>query len=187
LKGKEDGHFPATIRSEKSSPMKIRSSKRFGKSLSMNIGSLKIFGKPLSMRIRALNRAFGKIRFCLIYELVRDGQERMAIMRNYRVLLAVEVFTMTITNTCTASVALFMVKSRSFTGEIDDIECLHNDVLIHHRVVNGSSFKYNLAGRILKLDVDFQPARQAKIKVVLKETYEYHEYGPVFYRVNSFA
>jgi hypothetical protein len=64
---------------------------------------------------------------------------------------------------------------------------LHNDVLRHYCVKNGYHFKCNLNDKILKLDVDIQLFRQAKIKVVLKEADEYHEYGPVFHRVNSFA
>jgi hypothetical protein len=143
-------------------------------------------GKPLSMKISASRKGIGPIRCCLIYEVARDGQKRMEIMRNYRVFLAIEVFSTTNTNVCTASAVLFMVKSHSFTGEIDDMERLHDDILRHYCVRNGS-FKYNLAGRILKLDIDFRPDKQAKIKVVLKETEKYHEYGPIFYRADRFA
>jgi hypothetical protein len=159
LKGKEDGHFSAAIRP----------------------------GRSLTMTVKASKWGMGKVRCYLIYELVRDKHERMPLMRNYRTFLAIEVYNMTITNTRTASATVFMVKSRRFTGEMDDVEWLHNDVLKHHCVKNNTSFKYNLAGRVLKLDVDFQPDKQAKIKVVLSETDELHKYGPVFHRANSFA
>jgi hypothetical protein len=139
------------------------------------------------MKVKASGMGLGKIRCYLVYELVRDGHERMPMMRNYRTFLAIEVFSTTITKSCIASTAIFMVKSRRFIGERDDVEWLHNDILKHHRVKNGSTFKCNLAGQVLKLDVDLQPAKQAKIKVVLKETDEPYEYGPVFHRANSFA
>jgi hypothetical protein len=139
------------------------------------------------MKVKASKKGMGRIRCYLIYELVRDGHERMPIMRNYRTFLAVEVFSTTITNTCTASATLFMVKSSRFTGEIDDVEWLHTDILKHHRVENGTSFKYNLAGQVLRLDVDFQPDRQARIKIVLREIDEHYKYGPAFHRANSFA
>jgi hypothetical protein len=138
------------------------------------------------MKIRTKG-IIGRVSGCLIYELVRVGQKRMPIMRNYRIFFAIWVFSTTFINACTASVAVFMVKSLRFVGEADDVEWLRNDVLRHHRVKNDTSFKYNLAGKVLKLDVTFQPGKEAKIKVVIKETNEYHEYGPVFHRANNFA
>jgi hypothetical protein len=139
------------------------------------------------MRIKASMNGLGKIRCYLTYELVRNGQERLPTMRSYRTFLAIEVFSTTITRTCAASAAVFMVKSRRFTGEIGDVEWLHDDVLKHHRVKNGSSFRCNIGGQVLRLDVDFQPDKRAKIKVVLRETDEHYNYGPVFHRANNFA
>jgi hypothetical protein len=159
LEGKEDDRFSATVRS----------------------------GKPLLMKIIASNNGIGAFRCCLIYELVKDGQERMAIMRNYRAFFALEVSSTTTTNACTALAAIFMIKDRRFTGGIDDVDWLHNDVLRYYRVKNDSSLKWNLADRILELDAYAQPDRQAKIKVVLKETKEHHQYSPAFHRVNNFA
>jgi hypothetical protein len=159
LKGKEDGRFSATIRS----------------------------GESLSMKIRASNNVIRSIECCLIYELARDGRERMTMIGNYRTFLAIEVSSTPITNTYTASAAVFMVKSRRFTGEVDDVKCLYNNILRYYRVKNDSSFKYNLAGRILKLDIAFLTDKQVIIKFALKKTNEYHEYGPVFHRVDKFA
>jgi hypothetical protein len=123
----------------------------------------------------------------LMCELVRDGQERLPMMRNYRTFLAIEVFSAAVINTCTVLAAVFMVKSSRFTGEMDDAEWLHDDILRYHYVKNGFSFKCNLAGQVLQLDVNFQPDRRAEIKIVLKEIDEHYEYGPVFHRANSFA
>jgi hypothetical protein len=158
LEGKRNGRFSATIRP----------------------------GKLLSMKIGSSKKNIGPIRCCLTYELVKDGQEYMAMMGNYRAFLAIEVFSTTIVNACTVSAVVFIVKDRAFAGEIDDVEWLHDDVLRHYCVGNGS-FKYNMAGRILELDITFQPDRQARIKVVLKETNKYHEYGPLFHRAGRFA
>jgi hypothetical protein len=81
-----------------------------------------------------------------------------------------------IANACTASAAVFMIKDCRFTGGIDDVKCLRNNIIKCYNVENGS-FKYHLVSRILKLDVTFQSDRQAIIKVVLKETNEYHKYS----------
>jgi hypothetical protein len=144
-------------------------------------------GMFASMKVKASKNGRGRIRCYLVYELVRDGRRRRAIMRNYRAFLAIVLFSTTITNNCAASAAVFMVKDRYFKGEIDDVDWLYNDVLRHHRIENGSSFKCNLAGQVLTLDVGFRPDRQARIKVMLKETEEHLKYGPVFHRANYFA
>jgi hypothetical protein len=160
LKGKEESRFPLTI-----GP-----------------------GKHASTIISASMNRIGRIRCYLMYELVRNGRERMMIMRNYRAFLAIEVFSTTITKNCTASATVFIVKDPKFTGDRRDVDWLHIDVLKHCRVENGSSsLKCNLAGQVLKLDVDFKSDRQARIKVVLKKTNEHYEHSPLFHRANSFA
>jgi hypothetical protein len=143
--------------------------------------------KSLSMKIRASKKGMGRIRCYLIYELVRNGQEHISIMRNYRVFLAIKMYYKNITHTCTASVAMFMVKSCRFTGDTNEVKRLYDDILKHYHVKNFSFFKCNLAGRILELNVDIQPLKQSRIDVVLKETDKYYEYGPIFHRANSFA
>jgi hypothetical protein len=145
------------------------------------------YEETLRMKVEGSMIDLEKIRCYLIYELVRDEHERMLMMRNYRIFLAIEVFSTTDAYRCIVSAALFMVKSCRFTGEIDDVAWLRNDILKHHHVKYNSSFKYDLPDQILKLDLDVEPGRETKINVVLMGTDEYCEYGPIFHRANSFV
>jgi hypothetical protein len=115
------------------------------------------------------------------------GQERMPVMKTQRAFIAAEVYSATLSKECTTSAVVFMVKSSRFTGDINDVDWLHKDLLRHHIVQGARTFEFNINGRLLEMVVEVGDGKSTSINVKLRETRKYIEYIPVFHRVNSFA
>jgi hypothetical protein len=130
-----------------------------------------------------------RIRCYLVYELVLKGQERMPIMKNQRTFIAAEVYSRTFSKKPTVSAVVFMVKSSRFTGDNDDVDWLHDDILRHHIIQGGieKSFKFNINGRLLQMNVTLNDANPTRVNIVLRSDREYVRYTPIFHRTNAFA
>jgi hypothetical protein len=144
-------------------------------------------GHEEKMNVKASSILRKQLRCYLIYELVLKNQDRMPIMKNQRVFLAVEVYSETSSAERTTSAVVFAVKSSRFTGDNDDADWLHKDLLRHHVIQDKKIFRFNINGRWLEMVVNIEGKDPARIKVELKSIDEYIKYGPVFHRANAFA
>jgi hypothetical protein len=129
----------------------------------------------------------GQLHCYLVYELVLRGQERMPIMKNQRAFLAVEVYSEMFSKKCTASAALFTVKSSRFTGDSDGIERLHKDLLQYHIIQDRKTIRSNINGQIVEMIASLKDANPTRINIDLRNIRNHVEYGPVFHRANAFA
>jgi hypothetical protein len=111
----------------------------------------------------------------------------MPMMKNQRAHIAVEVYSATLSTKCTASAAVFMVKSSRFTGDKCDVDWLHKDILRHRIIQNTKDFKFNINGLLLEMVVTFNDTNPTRISIELKNIREYIKYAPVFHRANAFA
>jgi hypothetical protein len=80
-----------------------------------------------------------------------------------------------------------MAKSGRFTGDKSDVEWLHDDLLRHHVVQGIRTFKFNINGRLLQMNVTHEDTDITRIKIELRDDREYTKYAPVFHRANAFA
>jgi hypothetical protein len=145
-------------------------------------------GKQHRAIIKASNMfSKGKIRCYLVYELVLKDQERIPIMKNQRAFIAVEVYSEQSSTKCTVSAVVFMVKSSRFTGNIDNVDWLHKDLLQYHVVEGRKTFKFNINGRLLEMNVELEDTSAVRVNVGMKSISEHIKYAPVFHRANTFA
>jgi hypothetical protein len=129
----------------------------------------------------------GQLHCYLVYELALKNQERMPIMKNQRAFLAIEASSEASSKKYTVSVVAFMVKNSQFTGDLDDIDWLHMDLLRHHIIRNKRIFRFNINGRLLGIFVELEDKSPSCIKVELRSIRKYVKYTPVFHRTNAFA
>jgi hypothetical protein len=129
----------------------------------------------------------GQLHCYLVYELVLKGQERMPIMKNQRAYIAVETSSEASSKKLTVSVVVFMVKSSQFTGDSNDVDRLHKDLLQYHIIRNRRISRFNINGRLLEMFVELVDASPVCINIRLKSIRKYIKYGPVFHRINEFA
>jgi hypothetical protein len=132
------------------------------------------FENEASVKVKAEHIIAGSIDCCLVYEIVRRGDESEPLMEwNYQVFIAVRVFARPIMNKYKASVVIFRAKRGRFTGSEDDIKQL-KEVTLRKRLVNNTylfecGFKdWYYYSWNLRLEVVFQPGKQAIIEVTLK-------------------
>jgi hypothetical protein len=142
--------------------------------------------ESLSTMIRS-KHAIGRIKCCIVYELFDAENQTTPLWREYRVFLAVQVFTEPFSDENKATAILFKIKDSTFSGERKGIEDLHKDILQYnmrrpHRVA-----VWNLDGQALLLDSRFDFSVPASIKVVLERSQQHIEHDPIFHRTGAFA
>jgi hypothetical protein len=151
-KGKEDGNFSTMILPKRSA----------------------------SVKVKASHILVGRVKCCLVYELIDQRNESKPIMGFHQVFIAVRVSVRPFIN-YKASAATFMARNERFTGNEDDMKRLKRNILQEHLVNNTYSFICDIKGRTLRLKASFHPGRQANIEVTLEETTGRIDNGPVPY------
>jgi hypothetical protein len=134
-----------------------------------------------STRFRALMSSAGCIECCLVYELIDQRNERVPIMANHQVFVAVRGLIVPLTSRCKASTAMFMARRGQFTGSENDIRRLKNRILRGHLVNNTYSFKCAIVGRTLRLEAVFQSGRKSILDTMLDETIGHINNCPVLF------
>jgi hypothetical protein len=137
--------------------------------------------RSTSVKVRASHMVAGRVKCCLVYELIDQRNEHKSIMDYHQVFIAVKVSVKPLINSYKASAVMFMTKSGQFTGSEEDMKRLKEGILQEHLVKNTYSFICDVKGQTLKLKAVFRPGRQAKIEVTLEETTGRIENGPVLY------
>jgi hypothetical protein len=129
-----------------------------------------------SVKVKAMYMITGSIECCLVYELI--GQRKSEPVMEDQVFIAVRVFARSFTSSYAVSAVMFSAKRGRFTGKEDDIKRLKEDILQKH-FKNLYSFECTIKDQTLKLEVVFQPGRQASIVVTLMEAIKYTDKKPV--------
>jgi hypothetical protein len=122
----------------------------------------------------------GRIKCCLVYELVDQRSESKPLIEFYQVFIAVRVLIIPFTSNYKASAVVFMARKDQFTGSEKDMKRLKKGILREHLVNNTYSFKCAIRDRTLRLKASFSPGRQANIEVILEETDKHTDKRPVF-------
>jgi hypothetical protein len=152
-KGEKDDNFSATILPKRSALINVKASRMIA----------------------------GRIKCCLVYELVDQRNESKALIEFHQVFIAVRVSSRPLTNNYKASAVMFMARKDQFTGSKDDMKQLKRSVLGKHLVSNTYSFTCNIRGQTLKLKAVFHPGKHASIEITLEETVGRVENGPIPY------
>jgi hypothetical protein len=130
------------------------------------------------VKVKASRMLAGRMKCCLVYELVDQRNENKPIMGYHQVFIAVRVSVRPFIN-YKASAVMFMARKGQFTGSKDDIKRLKRKILREHLVNNEYSFKCVIRDQTLRLKASFHPGRQASIKVTLEEIVGRVANGPV--------
>jgi hypothetical protein len=152
-KGKKDGDFGTTILPRRSTSIKVKAS-----------------------RILA-----GRIKCCLVYELVDQKNENKSITDYHQVFIAVKVSIKPLINSYKASVVMFRAKKNQFTGSKEDMKRLKKGILQKHLVNNTYSFIYTIRDQMLRLKTVFHPGRHTSIEITLEETDKRTDKRPVLF------
>jgi hypothetical protein len=133
------------------------------------------------VKVKAANTVAGRLECCLVYELVDQRDESKPLMEDHQVFIAVRLFAKSLTNSYTASAAMFSVKRGRSTGKEDDIKRLKEDILQKHMINNLYSFECTIKDQTLRLEAVFQPGKQTSIVVTIKETIKYTDERPILF------
>jgi hypothetical protein len=131
------------------------------------------------VKVKASHMLTGRIKCCLVYELIDQRNESKPLIEFYQVFIAVRVVIIPPANKYKASTIMFMAKKDQFTGSKEDMKRLKKGILREHLVNNEYSFICDIRGQTLKLKAAFRPGRRAIIDVTLEETTGRVENGPV--------
>jgi hypothetical protein len=133
------------------------------------------------VKVKTSHLLAGRIKCCLVYELVDQRNEGKPIMGFHQVFIAVRVFARPLINKYKASAVMFMVREGQFTGSKEDMKRLKKGILREHLVSNTYSFKCTIRDQTLRLKALFRPGKRAGIEVTLEETTGRIDNGPVPY------
>jgi hypothetical protein len=133
------------------------------------------------VKVKASHILAGRIKCCLVYELVDQKNENEPIMGHHQVFIAVRVIIIPLIKKYKASAVMFMARKDQFTGSKDDMKRLKKSILREHLVNNTYSFLCDIKGQTLRLKASFHPGRHASIEVTLEEIAGRIENGPVPY------
>jgi hypothetical protein len=132
-----------------------------------------------SVKVKASNMLAGRIKCCLVYELVDQRSEGKPIMGYYQVFIAVRVSAKPLFNSYKASAVMFMARKDHFIGKKEEMNRLKKGILQEHLVNNTYSFICVVRDQTLRLKAVFRPGRQASIEVTLEEIVGRINNGPV--------
>jgi hypothetical protein len=135
--------------------------------------------RSTSIKVKAKHVIVGRIKCCLVYELIDQRSEDKPIMEYHQVFIAVRVVIIPLVNKYKASAVMFMARKGRFTGSKVDMKRLKKGILREHLVKNTYSFVCDIRGRILRLKALLHPGRQASMEVTLEETVGRIDNGPV--------
>jgi hypothetical protein len=135
--------------------------------------------RSASVKVKASHMIAGRIKCCLVYELIDQRNENKPVMGFHQVFIAVRVSVRPLIKKYKASAVMFMAGKGQFTGSKEDMKRLKRDILRENLVNNTYSFKCAIRDRTLRLKAMFRPGRQASIDVTLEETDGHTDNGPV--------
>jgi hypothetical protein len=135
----------------------------------------------ISTKVKASHIIAGRIKCCLVYELVDQKSESKSLVEFHQVFIAVRVSAKPLIKKYKASAVMFMAKDGQFTGSKGNMKRLKDGILRDHLVNNTYSFICAIKGQTLKLKAVFHPGRQANIEVTLEETIGRVNSGPIPY------
>jgi hypothetical protein len=138
--------------------------------------------RSVSIKVKASHMIAGRIKCCLVYELVDQKNENKPIMGYHQVFIAVNVIIIPFTNNYKAFVVMFMARKGQFTGSEEDMKRLKEVILREHLVNNAYSFRCTIKDQTLRLKALFRPGRQTCIEVILEETDKYANKRPVLFK-----
>jgi hypothetical protein len=133
------------------------------------------------IKVKASHMIAGRIRCCLVYELIDQRNEHKPIVEYHQIFVAVRVSTNPFIKKYKASAAIFMARKGLFTGSKDNMKQLKRRVLQEHLVNNAYSFICTIRDQTLRLKVVFHPGRHASIEVTLEETDKHTNKRPVLF------
>jgi hypothetical protein len=145
-----------------------------------NFSTMILPKKSASVKVRASHIIAGRIKCCLVYELVDQKNESKPIMGFHQVFIAVRVSVKPLINSYKASAVMFMARKDQFTDSKDNMKRLKG-ILQKHLVNNTYSFICDIKGQTLRLKAVFRQGRQASIEVTLEETTGHVDNGPIPY------
>jgi hypothetical protein len=134
-----------------------------------NFSTMILPKRSTSVKIRASHMFFGRIKCCLVYELVDQRNESKPIMGNHQLFIAVRVIVIPF-NKYKASAVIFTERKGQFTGKKEEIKRLKEGILREHLVNNTYSFICTIKNQPLRFRAVFHSGRQASIEVTLEET-----------------
>jgi hypothetical protein len=137
--------------------------------------------RSTSVKAKAAHMLAGRVKCCLVYELIDQRNESKPLIEFHQVFIAIRVIIIPLINKYKASAVIFMARKCQFTGSKDNMKRLKRGILREHLVNNAYSFKCNIRDQILRLKSVFHPGRQASIEVTLEETVGHADNGPVPY------
>jgi hypothetical protein len=129
----------------------------------------------------------GRTKSCIVYELANFTNPTIPLWLEYRVFLAVQVFTKPFSDKNKATAILFKIKDRKFDGGKNAIEELHKDVLQHSMRRPHRAAIWNLDGQALLLKPKFEFNVPASVEVTLEQSNLNIEHDPIFHRTGTFA
>jgi hypothetical protein len=130
------------------------------------------------VKFKALLLSYGDVECCVVYELVNQRNESKPIMEDYQVFIAVMASATLFVKKCKVLAAIFMARNGQFAGSKDDMKRLKESISQEHLINN--TYICSIKDQTLRLKAVFHP-RQASIKIILEETIEHVENGPVLY------
>jgi hypothetical protein len=133
------------------------------------------------IKVKTSHMMAGRIKCCMVYELIDQRNENKPVMGDYQVFIAVRVFAMPLIKKYSASAVIFMARKGQFTGSKDNIKQLQKRILRNHMVNDTYSFECAIDGQTLRLKALFHPGKRASIEVTLEETDEHIDKKPIPY------
>jgi hypothetical protein len=136
--------------------------------------------RSVSIKVKASHMIAGRIKCCLVYELVDQKNESKSIMEYHQVFIAVRVLVIPFKK-YKASAVMFMARKYQFTGSKYDMKRLKKGILRDNLVNNEYSFMCDIKGQTLRLKALFHPGWKTSINVTLEETVGRISNGPILY------
>jgi hypothetical protein len=152
-------------------------------------------GDKMLITIKSLKPATEIARGCIVYELSFKNKN-IPMRRGYRIFLAIESFAASESGQKHVAACLFVVKDRRFSGEHEEVEWLHKDILQYHMQAGDNSPKWRLGEVTLALEIkSFRiesthdtRERYSKVTVVVKKDENPRYYKDLFFhRTTRFA
>jgi hypothetical protein len=138
--------------------------------------------RSASVKVKASHMLSGRIKCCLVYELIDQRNESKPLIEFHQVFIAVRVFANPLFNKYRVSTVVFMVRKGQFTGSKDDMKQLEKSILQEHLVNNTYSFLCAIRDQTLRLKASFRPGKRSLIEITLEETDLRTNRGPILFK-----
>jgi hypothetical protein len=131
---------------------------------------------------------FGRIKVCLLYEIVKNNDYQAPLIWDSRIFMAIGVsISPHRVNERKVAVKLISVKSHKFTGVKEEVKALHENVLYRFMNTYGQKSQWNIEEMGLALEVGFNRKANAKLRVRLSRVMGLSKEVPIFYSYGDFV